>query len=257
MKTKFVWLFGCLCAGVLAAVFFLSSAPTPDPSREPSSVEIPDRFFVQDLDQELGEKFEDGDFAKEKKYITNVVNTFLKFIQDVHSKTPTDATHRGAHAKALACLKGSFSVNNENLPENLRVGLFAKNESYKTWIRVSNSSQDPFSKDKEQNTRGFAMKLLGVEGPKLIDPEQASSTMDLLTVAAEAFVAKDNSNYSKISEGENPVALFVRLGVARALSLVATVKKTQSEQNPLRLEYFSTVPYRLGPASGPKKASRA
>lgn len=253
MKNKFAWLFACLsCAAFTAAYLF--KTPPADIAREPSSVQVPDTFFVQDLDKELGEKFEEGDFAKEKKYITNVVNTFVKFIQDVHAKTPTDATHRGAHAKALACLKASFEVDNGNLPENLRVGLFAKNQSYKTWIRVSNSSQDPFSKDKDQNTRGFAMKLLGVEGPKLIDPSQASSTMDLLTVAAEAFVAKDNSNYSKISEGESPSELFFRLGLFRALGLVATVKKAQGEQNPLRLDYFSTVPYRLGPAAGPKKA---
>jgi hypothetical protein len=138
----------------------------------------------------------------------------------------------------------------------LRVGIFANDKKvHKAWIRVSNSSQDPFSGDDEQNTRGFAIKLFDVPGPKLIGVEENANTLDILHVAAEAFVARDNFNYSKISDGsENAIQLLLRLGIKRTKDLIKAVSVSKKEANPLRLDYFSTVPYRLGAAAGPKKA---
>lgn len=226
-----------------------------DSARMPSAIEIPDNFFVQDLDSDLGEKFEDNSLDQEKKYISRVVGTFLKFISDVKTSAGSDKTFRGAHAKALACLKGEFTVNNKDLPESLRQGVFSKNETYRAWIRVSNSHQNPDDKDDNQNTRGFVLKLFGVNGDKLIDSEGSQDTMDLLMVAAEAFVARDNFNYSEIADGtESAIALAWRLGWSRTKALLSSVSKVKNEMNPLRLDYFSTVPYRLGPAQGPKQA---
>lgn len=251
---KYVLGFAFLC--LFGGFAYWGFLPTQPPMvREPGSVEIPENFFVQDLDQELGESFEDNDLNKEKQYITNVANTFLSFSKQVREKHSSSQTFRGAHGRALSCLKGQFEVQSQNLAENLRVGLFSKNETYKTWIRISNSDQDPFSKDGDQNTRGFAMKLLGVEGKKLIDPEEHIPTLDLLMVAAEAFVARDNFNYSKIADGtETNFQLFLRLGVARLAALLSSVSTAKAEMNPLRLNYFSTVSYRLGPEKGPKQA---
>ena len=222
-------------------------------TRNPSSVKIPEDYFVNDLDKDLGEHFEDNDSKKEQKYITGIADTFLKFIVDVQNKSKSQTSFRGAHAKALACLKGEFSIRNQLLPENLRVGLFAKNSSYRTWLRISNSSQDPFSKDKDQNTRGFAMKLTGVRGEKLLG--ESSNTLDFLTVASEAFVAKDLFNYSDIADGkESAIGLATRLGFQRTKDLLKAVSTAKKESNPLRLQYFSTVPYRLGLPKGPKAA---
>lgn len=225
--------------------------------RRPSSVEIPEEFFVPetDLDKDLGEAFEEGDFNKERQYITGVANTFVKFILEVQAKSPNGPTFRGAHAKALACLKGEFRIRNQDLPKELQVGIFSNNKSFPAWIRISNSSQDPFSPDKSQNTRGFAVKLFGVDGPKLLDSQQDSNTLDLLNVAAEAFVARDNYNYSEIADGsESPLGLVSRLGVVKSARLLGAVMKAQKEANPLKLDYFSTVSYRLGTVEGPKRA---
>ncbi len=237
------------------AVFFgLHFQKRTSPVREPSSITVPEQFFVRDLDKDLGESFEDDDFDKERQYINAVADTFLKFIRDVKAQHQSPHTFRGAHAKALACLKGELEIQNQALPPELRVGIFANDQAkFKSWVRVSNSSQDPFSPDNDQNTRGFAVKLLGVAGEKLLPDSQA--TMDLLTVAAEAFVARDNFNYSDIADGtEGTIGLAWRLGISRLRALLAAVSKAKAEPNPLRLDYFSTVPYRLGSAQGPKKA---
>lgn len=255
LSTFFVALFGSLSILYIGWQQMPAHGPGTSSGRTPSAIEIPDQFFVQDLDKDLGEQFEDNDFSKEKKYITNVVGTFMKFIVDAKTSNSSDKTFRGAHAKALSCLKGEFIVNNQNLPENLRVGLFAKNETYKTWIRFSNSHQDPSTKDDDQNTRGFVMKLFGVGGEKILNSAGNSETLDLLMVAAEAFVARDNFNYSAIADGtETAIGLAWRLGWTRTRDLLSSVSKVKGEMNPLRLDYFSTVPYRLGPAGGPKKA---
>lgn len=255
LSTFFIILFGSFSILYVGWQQIPTQGSKNSASRTPSALEIPDPFFVQDLDVELGENFEDNDFTKEKTYISRVVGTFLKFITDVRASNGGGKTFRGAHAKALACLKGEFIVDNRNLPENLRQGLFSKNETYRAWIRVSNSHQDPKDKDNNQNTRGFVLKLFGVSGDKLIESEGSKDTMDLLMVAAEAFVARDNFNYSEIADGtETAIGLAWRLGWSRTKALLSSVSLVKKETNPLRLDYFSTVPYRLGDAQGPKRA---
>lgn len=236
----------------------LFTKPKSDLFRFPAAVEIPEEFFVKDLDTDLGEKFESNDFNAEKKYISEIVGIFIKFIKDVKEKNGSDLTTRGAHARSLACLKGELQIQNQSLPENLRVGLYSKDQQiYKTWVRVSNTSRDPIGPDQNQQTRGFALKIFGVNGPKLID-NQDGQTMDMLNIALENFVVADNVDYPKVAkEEEGKLAMAWRLGVERMWNLLDSVFRSQREQNPMRLEYFSAVPYRLGPANGPKKAIKS
>lgn len=237
---------------ILAGCFFFW--PSAESGRGVASTSnYPDMMFVQTVDPDLGEAFEDG-YPNEKHYISNVIDTFVKFIQDVHAKESQDKVHRGAHAKALACLKGHLEVENQGLAPALRVGLFAQNaKSYKAWIRISNSDQDPKKPDSMQNTRGFAIKLLGVDGEKLLDADQKPMTHDLVMVAAENFIARDNKNYPQIADGtETTLGLFFRLGPIKVFQLSQAVSKAKKEPNPLKLPFFSTTAYRLGPAEGPK-----
>jgi hypothetical protein len=97
--------------------------------------------------------------------------------------------HRGIrqqHAKAHGFLKGELTVY-DGLPEHLRQGMFAQARSYPIIVRLSSALGDVRS-DRVRVARGFAIKVLGVEGARL-PPEDSSTNQDLLLVNHKNYFA--------------------------------------------------------------------
>src|SRR5437870_4172574 len=78
---------------------------------------------------------------------------------------------RDAHAKSIGCVKAVFAVHNEKLPPELRVGIFARNQTFPAWIRFSNGNPT-IKADKNLDTRGMAIKLMNIPGAKILDDEK-------------------------------------------------------------------------------------
>lgn len=72
---------------------------------------------------------------------------------------------RDAHAKSNGLLKGELIVH-ADLPPELRQGMFATPGSYPVVARLSSAPSDIHS-DKIPAARGFAIKVIGVEGERL------------------------------------------------------------------------------------------
>jgi hypothetical protein len=169
----------------------------------------------------------------------------------------TGSAHRDAHAKAHGCVRAQFRVN-EHLPPELRQGVFQEGREYRSWIRYSNGSGRA-AKDSEGDGRGMAIKLLGVQGPKLSDDEKA--TQDFLMINAPVFFVRDAADYvefSKAAAAGKPFSFFIHglnpfrwrfRELRNALTLIR--KRTD---NPLDIRYWSLAPYMLG-ESGPMKYS--
>ena len=100
---------------------------------------------------------------------------------------------RDAHAKGHGCVKGEFTVD-PNVPAALRAGVFAQPRSYRAWVRFSNSSgaRQP---DEVGDARGLAIKLLGVDGPKVLAQEAGAQTQDFVMFNYPAFFIKDAADY--------------------------------------------------------------
>jgi catalase len=96
--------------------------------------------------------------------------------------------YRMAHAKAHGCLNAVFEVS-ASVPEDLRNGVFVEpGKSYDAWIRFSNGAPE-IEGDRAPASRGFALKILGVPGTKLLDEEPGSQ--DFLMHNFPSFLAKD------------------------------------------------------------------
>jgi hypothetical protein len=93
---------------------------------------------------------------------------------------------RGVHAKAHGLLRGELVVA-EDLPSVLAQGLFARPGRYDIVLRLSTVPGDILD-DSVSTPRGLALKVLGVEGPRLTGSEDAS-TQDFLFVNGPAFGA--------------------------------------------------------------------
>jgi len=155
------------------------------------------------------------------------------------------STKRDAHPKMHGCLEAEFAIE-PNLPEALRVGVFAEEKTFKAWVRLSNAD-NKIQDDATKDIRGFAIKLLEVAGDKLLDGEEFCNTHDFLAITTPTFLAKDVAGFDALV-----AALFGGLGgIAKlAVSSPATLWRARKSQigvsDLLARDYFSCVPYLFG-----------
>lgn len=86
---------------------------------------------------------------------------------------------RDAHAKSHAVLRATVTVH-DDLPPELAQGIFATPRTYDAVVRLSSSPGDIHS-DTVPAPRGFALKVIGVDGERLL-PELGGRNQDFLMV---------------------------------------------------------------------------
>ncbi len=158
---------------------------------------------------------------------------------------------RQIHTKMHGCVKGTFQIE-DNLPEDLRVGVFKNEQTYPCWVRFSNSSTVP-KHDKKKDVRGIAIKVMGVEGDKIINDEAHYKTQDFLLMSSETFFSKNLKEFGKTMKAfTSGSKLKILLYVLNPLhwKLIGKVAKTNIKcQNPAAIPYWSTQPYQFGTAN--------
>ena len=154
---------------------------------------------------------------------------------------------RDVHAKQHGCVKAIFEIQNQNLPPELRVGIFARNQNFPAWIRFSNSSGTPKS-DSAIDARGMAIKLMNVPGSKILKDEKNAQTQDFLLINLPVFFADTVTNFEKITQPKKVFTFFFFLTHPR-LVITLLPKIFAKTSNPLFTRYWSTTPYALGPAA--------
>lgn len=92
---------------------------------------------------------------------------FQKFMLETYGDQPAGDAKRGVHPVAHGCVRGVLKVR-AGVPAWAKKGLFEEPSEYKAWIRFSNASSRPQA-DREADSRGFAMKVLGVGGDRILE----------------------------------------------------------------------------------------
>ena len=88
---------------------------------------------------------------------------------------------RGFHAKIHAGLIAEFQVL-ADLPEHARYGVFAAPRTFPALVRFSNGDFH-INRDRKHEPRGIAIKLIGVEGRKLLPGHEDDVTQDFLATS--------------------------------------------------------------------------
>ena len=116
--------------------------------------------------------------------------------QDIQETTARDYGRgvRAAHAKAYGVATGVLTVL-DGLPAELAQGLFARPGRYDAAIRLSPNAGDILD-DAVALPRGFALKVLGVEGERLPGSE-GERTQDFIMVDGPVFTAPDAATFGK------------------------------------------------------------
>lgn len=152
---------------------------------------------------------------------------------------------RDAHRKSHGCVVARFTVLG-GLPANLAQGVLARPRSFDAVIRYSNGSQNV--DDTKGDARGMAIKLMGVDGPKLLGDEAGARTQDFLLMTSPVFFVRNAKDYvgfqQAISSGGLSVAGWLAWHWREASVLLSIQNRKMS--NPLNGRYWSPTPSRLG-----------
>ncbi len=173
---------------------------------------------------------------------------------------------RGQHAKAHGTVHATVTVAGD-IPLELRHGVFKTPRTFDAWVRFSASSMVP-APDSARDPRGFALKLLGVEGPKVIDDPGDNDSQDFVFVNGQQFFVRDAFDYEIFADGvvrgdkaRGRFATLAKWWATRPFFLPSAWPGSwrlrefwilqrlvhQSVGSPLTIRYWSQTPYRLGP----------
>jgi hypothetical protein len=158
---------------------------------------------------------------------------------------------RGLHAKGNAGVAAELTVL-DGLPEEARVGIFGRPGSYRGWARFSNGAGCRFS-DRRHDVRGFALKLVGVPGAKLIPGLENATTQDFLAIRTPSTPFRDAYEFMWfVGAADNPALLLPRaigrFGLMRTIRIVRQVSRGVGAPMPslATTRYFSALPIQFG-----------
>ncbi len=158
----------------------------------------------------------------------------------VRDAAKSGPARRDAHPKGHGCVRAEFTIL-DNLPQALRVGLFATPRRYDAWIRYSNGNPTLQSDDKGDG-RGMAIKLMGVA-------DSPSTTQDFILINHPVFAVRNVVDYLDLENADPFWRFFVpgfnpfRLRIHEALIARAILGKKVN--NLLNIRYWSMSPYRF------------
>jgi hypothetical protein len=158
---------------------------------------------------------------------------------------PAQLATRNQHAKQHGCVRACFIVDDQ-LPDDLAVGVFRRGARYDAVLRFSNAHGTP-QHDRKGDARGLAIKLKTPDGQR---PEQ-----DFVLVNYPVFFLDDIPEYTQFMEivtgKSGQLVMLVRLVCffaprrLRKLFIFLSMRFSYA-RNPLNTSYHSMTAYALG-----------
>ncbi|HEY5893064.1 MAG TPA: hypothetical protein VIT91_07515 [Chthoniobacterales bacterium] len=153
---------------------------------------------------------------------------------------------RGGNTKTHGVVRAEFIIH-ENLPANLRHGIYAQPRSFPAWVRFSGPGPYVTPDIEDVGFMSISVKLMGVPGPKLMDDEKF--TQDMFGVSTPTFVTPDTDANAQLQiESVKNAQIFYFLNFRRphVLDLIMQSLWIKTQSSPFEAPYFSCVPYLFG-----------
>lgn len=168
----------------------------------------------------------------------------IRGMQDRAAKgaKPGRALHLKSHTGAAAEL-----TVRADLPDELRVAIFAKAGPSRCFVRFSNGVGTR-QKDGVPDVRGLALKVLDVPGLKLIAGLEGATTQDLLFITAPAFAIGSPDDFLKLLRvvERGPLhlvpGLVSALGWGRALRFIKDLVTRPQPSSLATAHFYTGVP---------------
>lgn len=161
---------------------------------------------------------------------------------------------RGGNTKTHGLVRGEVTVL-DDLPGHVRKGVFAQPRTYKAWVRYAGPGPDVPKDIDDVGFGSMSLKLIGVEGPKLMPEERR--TQDLICVCTPTFVTPNSIENAKLqywSLLHQPLWYFLNPRDPHLLDFLMQGLWNKTMKNPLGEAYYSNTPYLLGEGQAMKYA---
>ncbi|GAC1427589.1 MAG: catalase family protein [Chloroflexota bacterium] len=159
--------------------------------------------------------------------------------------TPGTA-ERAGNTKTYGVVRGEFEVRGD-VPLPLRQGIFARPATYRAWVRFAGPGPLAPPDMDDNGILSIGVKVMGVEGPKLIDDE--AMTQDFTGISAPTFTTPDiveNLKLQKELGKGRPIWYFINPSDSHLLDALMQGLYARTQSSPLEARYWSCVPYLLG-----------
>ncbi len=188
-------------------------------------------------DQEIKTENEDA-------LIESIKEVVLQRMKDTYPDGKT--MKRDAHPKSHGVAHGKLIVE-PGLPAEFRKGIFANQAEYTALIRFSASLQQ-VTPDIVQQPQGLAIKLLGVEGEKVLDEGKNEQTQDFVMINHPVFFVSDLESYLSLFQAQVGKPEELEAWARKYPENVAVVGRMIAEEfyNPAAVQYWSQTPYKFG-----------
>lgn len=135
-----------------------------------------------------GAAFSESDCDCDSDPVACLEKMFVDVVQKGRIADGQTPARRPVFLRLHGVAHGRFEIV-PDLPDELRVGLFAGRSSYAAWVRFS--SDIPDSRPDYRSTVGIGIKLYDVEGEKVLPPEEHAATSDFLLQNIDVFFVDD------------------------------------------------------------------
>lgn len=179
----------------------------------------------------------------EEVHTDAVIELMTAFLKHTY---PTGRAERAGNTKTYGVARGELRVLGD-LPPTLRHGVFARPRTFPAWVRFAGPGPLAPADLDDNGVLSFAIKLMGVPGPKLIDDELF--TQDFLGISAPTFTTPDvraNVQLQRQVRAGTPLFYFLDPRDSHLLDLVMQGLYSRTQTSPLEVPYYSCVPYLLG-----------
>jgi hypothetical protein len=153
---------------------------------------------------------------------------------------------RVGNTKTYGVVRGTFEVL-PDLPEPFRRGVFAEPRTYPVWVRFGGPGPHSPPDMRDNGLLSIGIKLMGVEGPKLLDDER--HTQDFTGLSSPTFTTPDVIENVKLQRRVLqglPGFYFLDPRDSHYLDAIMQGLYSRAHTNPLEAVYWSTTPYLMG-----------
>lgn len=179
----------------------------------------------------------------EEAYLDSIIESFEKQMRLLWKPGRFE---RGGNTKTHGIVRGEFIVH-DNLPAELRHGIYAQPHTYRAWVRFSGPGPYITPDIDDVGFMSISIKLMGVPGPKLMDEEKF--TQDMFGVSTPTFVTPDtpaNAQLQIESLKNTQIYYFLNFRKSHILDFIMQGLWIKTQTSPFEAPYFSCVPYLLG-----------
>ena len=185
--------------------------------------------------------------------IDQLANGMIQLIKEIQQeRDPIGEVKRFNQGKSLGCFNAEFEVE-DNLPPDLRIGLFQAPGRYKSQVRFANASTFD---DSEKDLRGMSIRVYGVDGGSLTGTNGEQHF--LLNSYPALFVDTPETFYKFIQATykDERWKFFLNPMDSHLNSLWIIYKARANHTSPFDVRYWSTTPFALGDGSAVKYSAK-